>query len=110
MDQYAGLYAARDLVAKHPYAALDKIRECDDVTLSDIFEAVSHTENPALVLEAVLALASHPKAYVREGAAYGLTTHRDNPMVKHALLRAAMYDESKTIREIAADAANYDND
>lgn len=49
----------------------------------------------------LLALLQHEKAYVREGALYGLALHLDAPGVREALAATSEGDRSETVRAVA---------
>lgn len=51
----------------------------------------------------LLALLQHEKAYVREGALYGLALHLDAPGVREALAATMEGDRSETVRAVAGE-------
>ena len=58
----------------------------------------------SVALPALLPLLRHDRPYVREGAIYGLASHRAEPGVTDALREVADGDASEAIRQIAAEA------
>ena len=60
-----------------------------------------------VAVPALLPLLDHPKAYVREGALYGLM-QCDDPRAVAAILRAAEHDPSEAVRTIAREWRDYE--
>ena len=68
-------------------------------------EAVALVRKPSeALLQACLGLLGHEKAYVREGAVYGLAPHVAIPFVSDALRRVADNDSDDDVRSVAEDA------
>ena len=66
-------------------------------------EILGRSTSGAVAIEPLLALLSHSSPYVREGAIYGLSYHRD-PGVTQRIEAVAAYDPSSAVREAAAAA------
>lgn len=67
-------------------------------------EAVALVRSPSPdLLRACIELLEHKKAYVREGAIYGLAPHAADPRVLEALQRVAESDSDDDVRSVAED-------
>lgn len=66
-------------------------------------EELGATRTPE-VLDALLTLASHADALVREGVVYGLANYLVGEKVRAVLLRIALDDPSPGVRAAAAEA------
>lgn len=71
----------------------------DRVTLTFAAEAARGTAN-AVLLEAVLGLAAHPKAFVREGAVLGLRGSHD-PRARAVVEALSQGDPDEDVRDVA---------
>lgn len=66
-------------------------------------EHLGRHQSTQAVLQRLVSLLEHPKAYVREGALYGLAYRLDQEGVKAAVVRVSERDPVETIREVASD-------
>jgi hypothetical protein len=93
------------LSSKHPDNLLRLIESgtLADRDLTFAAEIAGRIDDDGAVRRALLPLLSHPAAFVREGAIYGLAAHVD-ALVRAHLTRLAADDSSAAVRNAAADA------
>lgn len=94
------------LVESDPGRLLGYLRDPElDPTLLTFAAEIAGRIEGAETVQALLPLLNHPKAYVREGAVYGLALHPDDPHAR-AALRAALDDPSPGVRAAAGEQIN----
>lgn len=78
----------------------------DPTFLTFAAELAGRVPEASLVVPPLLALLVHPKAYVREGAVYGLAHHLEAPGVREALVDGMYWERSLGVRAAIVDALN----
>lgn len=77
--------------------------DLDPTLLTFAAEIAGGIADSDLVVPALIGLLAHPKAYVREGAVYGLGRHREDPRAAAALRLVSANDPARDVRESADD-------
>ncbi|MDO9016605.1 MAG: HEAT repeat domain-containing protein [Deltaproteobacteria bacterium] len=93
-----------ELVGRDPARLLAYLSDPDlDPTLLTYAAEIAGRIPDAAVVRALVPLLDHVKAYVREGAVYGLAQHLPDSDARSALGRVASTDPLAVVREIAAE-------